>query len=32
MRLVIAFRLARYYRRSGMPVGYSLTQAWRNSK
>jgi len=32
MRLVIAYRLARYYRTSGMPLTYSLSTAWKNAK
>ena len=31
-RLLIAYRLARYYIKSGFPVGYALKQAWENSK
>jgi len=32
MRLVIAYRLARYYLTSGMPFTYSLSTAWKNAK
>lgn len=31
-RLSIVYRLARYYIKSGFPVGYALKQAWGNSK
>lgn len=31
-RPLIAYRLARYYIKSGLPVGYALKQAWGNSK
>lgn len=31
-RLLIAYRLARYYIKSGLPVGYAIKQAWGNAK
>lgn len=32
IRPVIAFRLARYYIKSGMAVSYAIQKAWENAK
>lgn len=32
IRPVIAYRLARYYIKSGFPIGYALKKAWGNAK